>query len=42
MSQGIEEIRHFQKCQAIEEFPQLPRHLQKTQAQAFEEIFNFF
>ena len=39
MSQGIEEIRHFQKflgilgnAKAIEEFPVLPRHLQKLQA----------
>ena len=39
MLQGIEEIRHFWKslgisrnAWAIEEFPQLPRHLQKLQA----------
>ena len=39
MSQGIEEIRHFRKCLgisrnawAIEEFLELPRHLQKLQA----------
>jgi hypothetical protein len=39
MSQAIEEIRHFRKslgisgnAQAIEEFPQLPRQLQKLQA----------
>jgi hypothetical protein len=39
MSQAIEEISHFRKCLgnsgnalAIEEFPELPRHLQKFQA----------
>jgi len=39
MSQAFAEIRHFWKClgnsrnaYAIEEFPQLPRHLRKIQA----------
>ena len=39
MLQGLEEIRHFRKslgisgnAQAVEEFTQLPRHLQKLQA----------
>jgi hypothetical protein len=39
MSQAIEEIRHFRKslgisgnAKAVEEFPELPRQLGKTQA----------
>jgi hypothetical protein len=47
ISQAFAEIRHFRKCLvisgndwAIEEFPELPRHLQKYQA--FAEVFVYF